>query len=100
VVKKATLIPVLITTDNTKRGVFFGWINPEDSNKDEIRAEKVQMCVYWSASVKGVLGLAAHGPDRQSKVTAPVKSGVIKGVTLVCEASEEAVKAWERQPWG
>jgi len=93
-------IPVLITTDNTKRGVFFGWIKPEDSDKETITAEKVQMCVYWSTAVKGVLGLAAHGPDRTSKVTAPIKVGTIKGVTFVAEASEEAVKAWEKQPWG
>lgn len=93
------MIPVLITTDNTKRGVFFGYINPEDSSKDEIRSEQVQMCVYWSKNVHGVLGLAANGPSDECRVTAPVKSGLIKGVTFVAEASETAAKAWKSQPW-
>ena len=93
------LIPVLITTDSTKRGVFFGYINPEDATKDEIRAEQVQMCVYWSSDVRGVLGLAANGPSSFCRVTAPVKAGVIKGVTLVAEASEKAAQAWKSQPW-
>ena len=26
-------IPVLITTDKDKRGVFMGWIDPEDAGK-------------------------------------------------------------------
>lgn len=93
-------IPVLITTDKDKRGVFFGYINSEDAGNDEIRAENIQMCVYWSSKVRGVLGLAARGPCSASRVTAPVKSGLIKGVTLVCECSEEAVAAWRAQPWG
>lgn len=93
-------IPVLITTDKDKRGVFFGYIDPDDTSKDEIQAENVQMCVYWSSDVRGVLGLAANGPTSSCKVTAPVLRGNIKGVTLVCECSEKAVKAWKNQPWG
>lgn len=95
----AKKIPVLITTDKDKRGVFFGYINPDDISKDEIQAEQVQMCVYWSADVRGVLGLAANGPSKTCKVTAPVLRGNIKGVTLICECSEDAVKAWKKMPW-
>ena len=94
------MIPVVITTDKDKRGVFFGYVNPDDVTKDEIRAEQVQMCVYWSRGVRGVLGLAAHGPDQESRITAPVKAGLIKGVTLVLECSDDAVTAWQSQPWG
>ena len=92
-------IPVLMTTDSSKRGVFFGFINPEELGKDEVTAEQVQMCVYWSSEVRGVLGLAAHGPDKKSRVTAPVPRALIKGVTLICECSPEAVIAWKSQPW-
>lgn len=92
-------IPVLITTDKDKRGVFFGYIDPEDANKDEIRADEIQMCVYWNTETHGVLGLAAQGPKKGCRVSPPVKSGIIKGVTLVVEASEEAVKSWKKQPW-
>lgn len=92
-------IPVLITTDSTKRGVFFGYINPEDADKDTMRVEEVQMCVYWSQDTHGVLGLAATGPKSGCRVTKPAKAGTIKGVTLVAECSKEAVKAWKATPW-
>ena len=94
------MIPVLITTDKDKRGVFFGYINAEDVSKDELRAEQVQMCVYWSRDVGGVLGLAAGGPTKTCRVSAPAPAGYIKGITLIVEASEEAVAAWKLQPWG
>jgi len=93
-------IPVLITTDKDKRGVFLGYIDPEDAGKDDIKAENIQMCVYWSADVHGVLGLAANGPTKGCRIGPPVKSGLIKGVTFIAEASEKAVKAWKEQPWG
>ena len=92
-------LPVLITTDKDKRGVFFAYVNPDDVYEDNIRAHLIQMCLYWGADVKGVLGLAATGPTSSCRVSKPVPSGIIKGVTLVCEASEEAVSAWKKQPW-
>ena len=101
---KAKKIPVVLTTDRTKRGVFFGYISADDlkNGKENISiiAEEVQMCVYWAQSVRGVLGLAATGPSKDSRVTKPVKSGRIEGVTLVLEASHEAVAAWKSCPWG
>lgn len=92
-------IPVLITTDKDKRGVFFGYINPDDAEKDNMRVTDVQMCVYWCTDVHGVLGLAATGPIKGCRISKPVKSGLIKGVTLVAECSKEAVKAWKSMPW-
>lgn len=97
---KKDLIPVLITTDNTKRGVFFGYINPADVEKTTLRVEEAQMCVYWSRDVRGVLGLASDGPSKESRVTKPTKAGTISGVTLIVEASDEAVKRWKSCPWG
>jgi dTDP-4-dehydrorhamnose 3,5-epimerase-like enzyme len=93
-------VPVLITTDKDKRGVFFGYVNENDMGKDEIYVTDVQMCVYWSKEVKGVLGLAAGGPDKNCKITAPTKAAIIKGVTFVAECSEDAIKNWKKQPWG
>jgi len=92
-------IPVLITTNKDLRGVFFGYISPEDADKDTMRVDDVQMCVYWSVNVGGVLGLAATGPLNGCRVTKTAKAGVIKGVTLVVECSKEAVKAWKSTPW-
>jgi hypothetical protein len=98
-VKAAKKVPVLITTDNSKRGVFFAYINPEDAEKDNIPAHDIQMCLYWSHDVKGVLGLAANGPTSGCRIGPPVAKGIIKGVTFVCDASPEAEKAWRKQPW-
>lgn len=93
-------IPVLITTDNTKRGVFMGFIDPKDADKETLEAEDVRMAVYWSQDVRGVLGLAANGPTKSCRITPAAKKAVIKGVTAVLEVSDKAVKAWEKEPWG
>lgn len=93
------LIPALITTDNTKRGVFMGYINPDDADKETIEAQDFRMAVYWSPDVKGVIGLAATGPTKNCRITKAAKRAVIKGVTAVIELTAEAVKAWEKEPW-
>ena len=93
-------IPVLITTDKNKRGVFMGWIDPKDCDKQDIFADDVRMVVYWSKDVKGVLGLASNGPTRSCRITSSVKRAHLKGVDAVIELTEKAVKAWEKEPWG
>lgn len=92
-------VPVLITTDNTKRGVFMGFIDPKDADKETIEATEVRMAVYWSTDVKGVLGLAARGPTKSCKITAAAKKAMLKGVTAIVELSDEAVEAWREEPW-
>lgn len=88
--------PVVVTTEH--RGVFFGYL---DGNRDgqTVDLRDAQMCVYWSASVRGVLGLAATGPDARCRVTPPVPSITLHKVTAVMGVSDEAVKAWLAQPW-
>ena len=93
-------IACLITTDNTKRGVFMGYINPEDSGKEDIIAEDVRMAVYWSSDMKGVLGLASMGPSSTCKISPAVKKATIKGVTCVVELNPKAEKQWKKEPWG
>ena len=92
-------IAVLITTDNTKRGVFMGFIDPKDSEKDTIVVEEVRMAVYWSEDVRGVLGLAAEGPSKSCRITKAAPKALLKGVTAVVELTEEAIKAWRKEPW-
>lgn len=92
-------VAVLITTDTTKRGVFMGFIDPGDADKETLEAEEVRMAVYWSADVRGVIGLAATGPTKNCKITAAAKRAVLKGVTATLEISEEALKAWRKEPW-
>lgn len=92
-------IPVLITTDNTKRGVFMGFIDPKDAGNETLEAHDVRMAVYWSADVKGVIGLAATGPTKGCKISEAAKKATLKGVTAVMELTDEAIKAWESEPW-
>ena len=92
-------VAVLITTDTTKRGVFMGFIDPEDAGKETLEAYDVRMAIYWSADVKGVIGLAATGPTKGCKISAAAKKATLKGVTAVMELTDKAIKAWEAEPW-
>ena len=70
-------VPVLITTDTTKRGVFMGFIDPADADKETLEAHEVRMAVYWSVDVKGVIGLAAKGPSKNCKISPAAKKATI-----------------------
>lgn len=87
---------VIVTTEH--RGVFAG--EPAGQLKDkQITLKNARMCVYWSSDVKGIVGLAATGPTKSCRVTAPAPSIVLEAVTSVMECSEQAAKAWEAEPW-
>lgn len=86
---------LVVTTAH--RGVFFGYGVP--GADETIRLEQVRMCVYWSAETKGVLGLAAKGPAKGSRVGPAVPVMHLRSVTSVMEASPAAVEAWEKAPW-
>lgn len=88
-------VPLVVTTSH--RGVFFGYGQP--TTESIIRIEKARMCVYWSADVKSVFGLAATGPSSQCKVGPAVPAVTLRDVTSVMEVSPEAAAKWESQPW-
>jgi hypothetical protein len=92
-------VPVLITTDNTKRGVFMGFIDPADADKTDLYADEVRMAVMWSAEIRGVVGLAAKGPNKSCRISPAAKRAHIKGVTATLELSDEALEAWRKEPW-
>lgn len=90
--KKQALV---VTTEH--RGVFFGY---GESTKDTtIRLEQAQMCVYWSADVKGVVGLAANGPTKGCKIGPPAPAITLQKVTSIMEVSAAAEAKWKDQPW-
>lgn len=93
-------VAVLLTTDSTKRGVFSGFINPNDFDKETIVVEEMRMCVYWSSDMKGVLGLATMGPSSTCRISKAVKKALIHGVVAVIELSDEALSNWRNEPWG
>ena len=95
---KKTKIPVLVTTDKDKRGVFFGYIVPEEVDNDPLDLYEAQMCIIW-VDTKGVMGLAAHGPNPKCRIGAPVSKARLRGITMVAEVSEKAVKEWKKEYW-
>jgi len=86
---------LIVTTEH--RGVFFGY--GEVTTEKTIRLTDVQMCVYWSSDMKGVLGLASTGPTKQCKIGPPAPAMTLHSVTSIIEVSDEAAKKWKEQPW-
>ena len=85
---------VLVTTEH--RGVFFGYARDVDGATITLRAAR--NCVYWSADVKGFLGLAATGPSSSCRVGPPADI-TLRAITCVALCTDAAVRAWEAQPW-
>jgi|GEM_PF-2350566 len=97
--KTSKKIAVVITTDKDKRGVFMGLIDPADADKETIVAEEVRMAVYWSTDARGVVGLAGKGPTKECRISPAAKKATLKGVTAVMEMTDDALKAWRKEPW-
>ena len=93
--KKGTY--VVVTTDHNRRGVFGGVLEEHSDGKAVLT--NAHNCVYWSAETRGVLGLAAKGPQPGSRIGPAIPRLEIDGVTAVMEATEEARKLWEAEPW-
>ena len=91
-----TVRPCVVTTEH--KGVFFGNVEKiEPDNK--IVLTDAQMCVYWSADVQGVLGLASGGPTEGCKITPAVPRLSLTGVTAIMDCTPAAVDAWKGRPW-
>jgi hypothetical protein len=86
--------PVLVTTAH--RGVFFGYAKDTDGETIFLRAARC--CVYWSADVKGFLGLASMGPSPSCRI-GPAADTTLRNITAVAECSPAAVDRWEAAPW-
>lgn len=87
---------VLVTTIH--RGVFFGYADALPKGKT-ITIKNARNCIYWSADVKGFLGLAESGPTQCCRIGPRAKSLILNDVTSVAEVSEAAIQKWESAPW-
>lgn len=85
---------VLITTSH--RGVFFGFATDTDGETIKLRAAR--NCLRWSTEMKGFLGLALLGPDKNCRI-GPAADIELRDITCVAECSPEAILAWESAPW-
>ena len=85
---------VVVTTEH--RGVFFGYAIDVDGEIIKLRAAR--NCIYWSADVRGFMGLAATGPNKNCKI-GPSADISLRKITSVMECTSEATTAWENAPW-
>ena len=85
---------VLVTTEH--RGVFFGYATETGGETIFLRAAR--LCVYWSADLRGFMGLAANGPTHGCRIGPPANI-TLRGITSVVEVTPEATKRWEDAPW-
>lgn len=85
---------VLVTTEH--RGVFAGYAT--DTDGETIKLRQARNCVYWSAAVKGFLGLAATGPDAACRI-GPAADLELRKITAVAAVTPEAQAKWLAAPW-
>lgn len=86
--------PVLVTTQH--RGVFFGYA--AETKGETIELTNARNVVYWSADVRGFMGLAANGPTSGCRI-GPRANIELRDITAVVEVSPEAVARFEAAPW-
>lgn len=87
--------PLVVTTQH--KGVFFGY-GSKTAGKT-IVLKQARMCVSWSSTIRGVLGLAAVGPDANCRISFAAPELTLQDVTAVLTCSKEAAIAWEKGPW-
>lgn len=91
---------VVLCTDKDHRGVFGGTLISYDKDSKRAVMENAQMCIKWTSDIGGVLGLASKGPSTRCRISPPVPRIELEGVSAVMDATQEAQKSWESQPWG
>ncbi len=87
--KKTSERPVIVTTAH--RGVFFGYA--EDTTGETIFLKRSRICLYWSADLRGFMGLAAFGPNSSCRIGPPADI-TLRAITAVLEVTPEAERAW------
>jgi hypothetical protein len=90
---------VLLSTDETKRGVFFGKLMNFDKEKKTAILDDCQMAVKWSMASKGFNSLAVDGPQEGSRITKPVLRQNLDCVSCIVVATEEAKEQWKKCLW-
>lgn len=86
--------PVMVTTQH--RGVFFGYT--AETKGPVMNLRSARMCVYWSSDLRGVIGLAVIGPNKNCKIS-PAADIQLSDVTMIAEVTKEAAEKWESAPW-
>ena len=86
---------VVVTTGNA---IYCGYTSDHEDSPI-IHLTDARQAVYYSADTQGLLGLAAHGPAKGSRIGPKVARTAIRNVTQIIECSPEARRAWENATW-
>ena len=89
---------VLVTTDCNRQGVFSG-ILETGSVGGVVVLSHARMVVSWPSSSHGLLGLAANGPPKGSRISPEVPRIDLDGVTSITDITPNAWKLFEAEPW-
>lgn len=90
---------VVVSTDEKKRGIFFGKLKHFDRDKLTIVLYECQMAVYFSSKTKGFNNLAVIGPQEGSRITSPTLEQELTGVSCIILATDEATNQWKKCLW-
>ena len=82
---------VIVTTAH--KGVFFGYA--ENTSGATILLKRAKLAIYWTADLRGFMGLASHGPSSGCTI-GPAADIELRDITSVVEVSPEAVQRWEK----
>ena len=81
--------PVIVTTAH--RGVFFGYAT--NTMGETIELKRSRLCLYWSADLRGFMGLASIGPNGSCKI-GPAADITLRNITAVLEVTPDAEAKW------
>lgn len=88
---------VVVATSSRPWLVVCGRLKSKDEN--QVCLTEARCAVFWPTEVRSIFGLASRGPSTGACISPPCKSIVLSHVELVLEATDEAVKAWQKEPW-
>lgn len=94
--KKATKSERAVIVTTAHRGVFFGYVT--DTDGETIELKRARLCVYWPATNKGFMGLAADGPKSGSRI-GPAADITLRSITAVVEVTPAAEVEWNKGIW-
>lgn len=78
--------------------IFAGW-SESDPTADTIVLRKARQVVYFSADTKGLLGLAANGPGKDSRISNECPEVTIRRPVNVLLATEAAIEKFGQIIW-
>ena len=88
---------VIVCTDETKRGVFYGKLVEYNREKDYVVLESARMILYWCAEVRGVLGLAKVGAISGCRVSSTVPRIELTSISAIIGTTPKAQKTFEKE---